>query len=109
MLGVRGQGWRHDKKDEFYTEILTAINNYLSNKLNIAISELSRQNIQKVLLEKHVVGGHILKLLSTIEISEYAKYAPGAVSGDLQTVYTDTITLITDLEEQLNKNNTVRQ
>ena len=100
---------QQNKKDEFYTEILTAINNYLSNKLNIAISELSRQNIQKVLLEKHVVGGHILKLLSTIEISEYAKYAPGAVSGDLQTVYTDTITLITDLEEQLNKNNTVRQ
>ena len=44
-----------------------------------------------------------MKLLSTIETSEYAKYAPGAVSGDLQMVYTDTITLITDLEEHLNK------
>jgi hypothetical protein len=94
---------QENKKDEFYTEILTAINNYLSNKLNIPVSELSRENIQKVLQEKHVNAGDILKLISTIETSEYAKYAPGAVSGDLQKVYTDTISLITDLEEQLNK------
>ncbi len=92
-----------NKKDEFYTEILTAINYYLSNKLNIPISELSRERVQKVLLEKQVNSGDITKLLSTIETSEYAKYAPGAVSGDLQTVYNDTITLITGIEEQLNK------
>jgi len=92
-----------NKKDEFYTEILAAINNYVGNKLNIAVSELSRENIQKVLTQKQVGPSYILKLLSTLETGEYAKYAPGAVSGDLQTVYKDTIDLITNLEEQLNK------
>ncbi|MGZ4043698.1 MAG: BatD family protein [Bacteroidia bacterium] len=94
---------QQNKKDEFYTEVLTAINNYLSNKLNIPVSELSRDNIQRTLLEKHVDGNYILKVLATIETSEYAKYAPGAVSGDLNAVYNDTINLVTGLEEQLNK------
>jgi hypothetical protein len=94
---------QQNKKDEFYTEILTAINNYLSNKLNIPVSELSREHIQKTLTQKQVDIQFTTKLLSTIETSEYAKYAPGAVSGDLKMVYTNTISLITDLEEQLNK------
>ena len=92
-----------NKKDEFYTEILTAINNYISNKLNIPVAELSRENIQNVLSKKQVSAELINKLIATIETAEYAKYAPGAVSGDLQKVYTDTISLITDLEEQLLK------
>lgn len=94
---------QQNKKDEFYTEVLTAINNYLGHKLNIPAADLSRENIQKALLNKHVDGQYILKVLSTIETSEYAKYAPGAVSGDLKAVYDDTVNLVTGLEGQLNK------
>ena len=92
-----------NNKDAFYTEILTAINNYLGDKLNIPISELSHQSIQKTLTQKNVDESLITKALATLETSEYAKYAPGAVSGDLKMVYNDTITLITGIEEQLNK------
>jgi hypothetical protein len=94
---------QQNKKDEFYTEILNAINSYLGHKLHIPVADLSRETIQKTLLAKHVDGNYILKVLSTIETSEYAKYAPGAVSGDLKTVYNDTIGLVTGLEGQLNK------
>jgi hypothetical protein len=92
-----------NKKDEFYTEILMALNNYLSHKLNIPVSDLSRENIHRVLQSKQVEGERISKLLTTLETSEYAKYAPGAVSGDLKAVYGDTVELITELEQQLNK------
>jgi hypothetical protein len=92
-----------NKKDEFYTEILTALNNYLSHKLNIPVSDLSRDTVNKTLLQKQVDEQVLIKLLATIETSEYAKYAPGAVSGDLQSVYKDTVELITGLEQQLNK------
>lgn len=90
-------------KDAFYTEILTALNNYLSHKLNIPVAELSRENINKVLQQKQVDEGSMAKLVSTLDTCEYAKYAPGAVSGDLQTVYSNTIDLVTNLEQQLNK------
>lgn len=90
-------------KDAFYTEILTALNNYLSHKLNIPVADLSRENINKVLQQKQVEEGFKTKLISTLDTCEYAKYAPGAVSGDLQTVYNNTVDLVTNLEQQLNR------
>jgi hypothetical protein len=92
-----------NKKDEFYTEILTALNNYLSHKLNIPASDLSRENIHIALQKKQIDVDTTSKLVSTLDTSEYAKYAPGAVSGDLQHVYKNTVELIAGLEEQLNK------
>lgn len=92
-----------NNKDEFYTEILAALNNYLSNKLNIPVADLSRDHVNKVLQQKQVAANTLQKLVSTLDTSEYAKYAPGAVSGDLKAVYNDTVSLITDIEEQLNK------
>ncbi|MDO8999305.1 MAG: BatD family protein [Bacteroidota bacterium] len=92
-----------NSKDEFYTEILMAINSYLGNKLNIPASDLSHEKIKNVLENKKVDIQCLKKLITTLETSEYAKYAPGAVSGDLQQVYKNTVELITDLEEQLNK------
>ncbi|MBA3679976.1 MAG: protein BatD [Bacteroidetes bacterium] len=94
---------QQNKKDEFYTEILMALNSYISNKLNIPIADLSREKITNVLTKKQVDQQSITKLVSTLETSEYAKYAPGAVSGDLQQVYKNTVDLITGLEEQINK------
>jgi len=94
---------QQNKKDEFYTEILMALNSYIGNKLNIPVSDLSRENINKALAQKQVDSQLSAKLNATLETSEYAKYAPGAVSGDLQQVYKDTVELVTSLEEQLNK------
>lgn len=92
-----------NNKDGFYTEILLALNNYVSNKLNIAVADLSQEYILKTLTAKQVDESINKKLIATLQTSEYAKYAPGAVSGDLKAVYKDTIDLVTNLEEQLNK------
>ncbi|MBK7309322.1 MAG: protein BatD [Sphingobacteriaceae bacterium] len=91
-----------NNKDEFYTEILMAINNYLSNKLNIPLADVSKENVKNTLTAKKVAPEKIEKLMKTIETSEYAKYAPGAVSGNLKEVYDDTINLITGIEQDLN-------
>ena len=92
-----------NNKDDFYTEVLMALNNYLSDKLNIPSADLSRENIHKVLVQKQITDSVLVKLMATIETSEYAKYAPGAVSGDLQHVYQNTVDLIAELEQQLTK------
>jgi hypothetical protein len=94
---------KQNKKDEFYTEVLMALNNYLSHKLNIPVSDLSKDTIHRSLAQKNVSEETVTHLLKTLDTSEYAKYAPGAVSGDLAAVYTDTASLITGIEEQLNR------
>jgi hypothetical protein len=91
------------KKDEFYTEVLNSINNYLSFRLNIPVADLSKETILKVMNDRNVEASVIEKLVNTLQTSEYAKYAPGAVSGDLQQVYNDTIGLVTEIENQLSK------
>jgi hypothetical protein len=97
---------QQNSKDAFYAEILTALNNYLGHKLNIPVADLSRDRISSALIRKQVNPETQLKLFSTIDNSEYARYAPGAVSGDLKGVYGDTTNLIVELEEQLNKKTT---
>jgi hypothetical protein len=94
---------KENNKNGFYTEILTALHNYLSYKLNIAVADLSREKIHAVLQSKNVDSALQVKLSDTLDTSEYAKYAPGAVSGDLEGVYRDTVALITNLEQQLNR------
>lgn len=103
QLGIAEKWMKDNKKDEFYTEVLNALNSYLSHKLNIPVADLSRDKVNTILMHRQVTGGTLDKLISTLDVSEYAKYAPGAVSGDLQKVYSDTVTLVMDLEQQLTK------
>jgi hypothetical protein len=94
---------QENNKEEFYTESLTALNNYLSHKLNIPVADLSRDKINSVLAQKQINAETLSTLISTLDMCEFAKYAPGAVSGDLATVYSNTVSLITNMEQQLNK------
>ncbi|HQQ93208.1 MAG TPA: BatD family protein [Bacteroidia bacterium] len=94
---------QQNRKDEFYTEILLALNNYIGHKLNIPVSEISRERIRTALMDKHIDEQLMLELLNTIDTCEYAKYAPGTVSADLSSVYNSTAKLITELEQGLNK------
>ena len=94
---------KEQKKDEFYTEVLMALTNYLGNKLNIPKAELSKESITKSLQLKNINHLTIQNLTNTIDTSEFAKYAPGSVSGNLQEVYNNTVELIANLEQQINK------
>ena len=94
---------KEQKKDEFYTEILMALTTYLGNKLNIPKAELSKESITKSLQIKNITHSTIQNLTNTIDTSEFAKYAPGSVSGNLQEVYNNTVELIANLEQQINK------
>ena len=90
-----------NKQDEFYNEILVALHRYLSNKLHIPISDLSKENMQMRLEHKQVASDITANLMSTLSNCEFARYAPGSVEQDLQKVYKATTTLITQLEENL--------
>ena len=94
---------REKRKDEFYTEVLLALTNYLSFRLNIHVADLSKEKVQTVFLEKQIDLSTNEKLLQTLQTCEYAKYAPGSVSGDLEQVYKNTVDLVTEIENQLNR------
>lgn len=92
---------KQNNKEAFYTEVINALNSYLGNKFNIPVADLSRENITKNLQLRQIRPDTQIKLFDTIDQCEYAKYAPGAVSGDLQAVYNNTVQLISVIESEL--------
>jgi len=89
-----------NNKDGFYQEVSIALNSYISNKLNIPVAELSKENIELQLTKKQVAADTISKLLSTLNDCEVARYAPSAVSNDINVVYNNTVELITKIEDE---------
>ncbi|MFL5753005.1 MAG: BatD family protein [Bacteroidia bacterium] len=90
-----------NKKDEFYNELFIALNTYVSHKLSIPVSDLTKENIQKSLLAKQVKPETVSMLIGTINDCEFARYAPGAASPDLNSIYTNTVKLITNIEDEI--------
>jgi hypothetical protein len=92
---------KQNNKEAFYTEVTNALNSYLGNKFNIPVADLSKENITKELQLRSIRPDTQQKLFDTINQCEYAKYAPGAVSGDLQAVYNSTVELISTIEGEM--------
>ncbi|MDQ3048716.1 MAG: BatD family protein [Bacteroidota bacterium] len=90
-----------ENKEQFYVEILKALFGYIGDKMNIAQGDLNRDYISESLQKKGALPETISQLNSAIDNCEYARYAPGAVSGDLQSIYNNTVELITKLENEI--------
>jgi hypothetical protein len=92
-----------NNKELFFNEILNALHKYIGNKFNLSIVDLSKEKISEMLLSRHVTNDTAKNVIETLNTCEYAKYAPSAVTGDLQKVYNDTVELISEIEEQIKK------
>ncbi|MGB0931332.1 MAG: BatD family protein [Chitinophagales bacterium] len=90
---------KQNNKQGFYNEVVKTIWDYLSDKLNLQTTDLSKDNIRSLLEEKNVPSAIIDKLIETIRYCEMALFAPVADADNLQGTYTDTQNLIADLEE----------
>lgn len=64
------------KKEEFYIALEKALHNYLKAKLHIETSELSKENITELLIEKQVEGDVVKDFKSILESCELARYTP---------------------------------
>lgn len=92
------------KQNEFYDEVLRALWGYVSDKLNIPVSELSRDNITEQLISHNVDDQTILTFVDAIDECEYARYAPGEPELKMDSVYKKAMKGITDIENFLKGN-----
>lgn len=87
--------------DMFYKEVLTSLETFLSAKLSIPVSELNKSNIVQKLRNKGTNEELISKLISMIEKCEYSKYSPNKDFQFMQADYTETLGLITNIEQKI--------
>lgn len=87
--------------DKFYEEIGKALWEYLSHKMNIPTSELSREVVMEQLGQQEVPEEEQAELLRILEESEFSRFAPSSERSDMNLLYRDAAKLIKKLENSL--------
>ncbi|GAB4376321.1 MAG: BatD family protein [Salibacteraceae bacterium] len=89
------------KQDQkaFYEELSKALFGYLSDKLALPASELSRDRIREKLIEKNVSESKINNLISTLDECDMARFAPSSVR-DPENMLKHTSELIQSIEDE---------
>ena len=86
-----------DNQREFYEEMLRALWGYMSDKLNIPVSNLTKDNIREGLSKRHVPADQRARFIEIISDCEYAQYSPSA-SGQMKEIYATAVHLISKFE-----------
>jgi len=84
-------------KETFYDEILKALWGFTSDKLNMPISDLSKDNIAEVLTQRRVEEQVIKEYIEILDTCEFARYAPVMSEDELSDVYIRTSELLMKL------------
>ncbi|HRO43592.1 MAG TPA: BatD family protein [Flavipsychrobacter sp.] len=92
---------QQNKKAGFYEEVSKAIWMYLSDKLNIPLSALSREKAHEALHERKVPTVLIAQIDSVITACETALYAPSSGTTQMQQTYNEAVNIISKLEETI--------
>ena len=87
-------------KEPFYVALEKAMHNFLKAKLHIETSEMSKDNIQEVLLSRNANPETVIDFIALTENCELARYAP-ASSTSIQNDFDKAVEIISALEKQI--------
>lgn len=86
-------------KNAFYEATSKALFGYVGDKLNIAVADLTKENIKSSLAAKNVDDNIINSLIETIDLCDMARFAPVPVSE--QEVYSKAENIIQQIEKAI--------
>ena len=102
-LKTAGNLLKENKKEEFYDEVLKALWGYLSDKLNIPVASLTKDNVETE-LTKYGVGEPLIKeFMDILNTCEFARYAPSQDSHGMDKLYDSTVNAIDKMENTIKK------
>lgn len=97
-MKLAGKLLSENKVNEFYDEVLKALWGYISDKLNIPVSKLSRDNIEAELSGHGVSENLIKEFIAVLSECEFARYAPGNQNEAMDKVYSASVEVISKME-----------
>lgn len=89
-----------NNKELFYIALEKAMHNFLKAKLHIETSEMSKDNIQELLLSRNANPEAVNDFIALTENCEIARYAPSS-SVTIQKDFDKAVVIISDLEKQI--------
>ncbi|MEI6456116.1 MAG: BatD family protein [bacterium] len=89
------------KQEEFYVEISQALWGYLSDKFSIPMADLSIDSVHEALVKKSVNEEMIRQFIETLNNTEFARFAPGEKSVNMERIYNEALEIISKIEREL--------
>ncbi len=102
-LKVANSYLKQNKKENFFDEVLKALWGYLSDKLNIPVSELSKDNARVIMQQRGVDNDLIDKFIDLLNTCEYARFAPTTIETQMDKIYADASRIISKLEQKVKR------
>ena len=87
-------------KEPFYVSLEKALHNFLKAKLNIETSEMTKPNIQELLLSRGAKTETVDDFIKIMNSCEFARYAPSSGTA-MQQDYDNAMRVITKLEKEI--------
>lgn len=100
-MKLAGKLLAENKKNGFYDEVLKALWGYISDKLSIPVSQLSKDNIEAELTNYGVPEALIAEFIGVLNECEYARYAPGNENEAMDKVYSASVEVISKMENSI--------
>lgn len=90
-----------NKSRAFYDEISKSLLGYVGDKLNIPLSELSKDNVREKLVSLEVTPSYIEDVTAIIKTTEMALFAGMDNAASMQGVYDKSVNVLSSIEEEL--------
>ena len=100
-MKLAGKLLAENKKNEFYDEVLKALWGYISDKLSIPVSQLSKDNIEAERMRYGVSDEVTKTFIDALNECEFARYAPGNENEAMDKVYAASVEAISKMENSI--------
>ena len=100
-LRFAGTLLKKDLYSAFYEELHNALLGYMSDKLNMPVSELSKERMSEVLRKNGVLDAYIDELMEILDSCEYARYAPSAGNQAMTSDYEKAVEVISSIDSAM--------
>ncbi len=97
---------KQDLYTAFYEELHKALLGFISDKLNIPSSELSRERISEALADGGVDASHAETFISILDACEFARYAPSAGNDAMAAHYNSALEVISSIDSNMKSRKT---
>lgn len=100
-LRLAGSYLKNDKSVEFYTELHRALLGYVSDKLNMPVSELLKDRMSAAMLERGATQEQVTEFMAILDSCEFARYAPAAGNQAMTTDYERAVEAISSIDSSM--------
>jgi hypothetical protein len=102
-LKFAGKRLKENNREAFYDEILRALWGYLSDKLSIPVSCLTKDNVESELFRYGADEVLIYELMNILNTCEFARYAPSQGAAEMDELYKAVIQAMNSMENTIKK------